>query len=59
MKTKFVFITGGVVSSIGKGLAAEDGVTYVKAALRDLERYVGRGAESPDPGLTPRRERNQ
>jgi len=33
-KTKFIFITGGVVSSLGKGLASASLAALLQAALR-------------------------
>ena len=50
MKTKFVFITGGVVSSLGKGLAAASIGALMEArglrvAMQKLDPYI-----NVDPG---------
>ncbi len=50
MKTKFIFITGGVLSSLGKGLAAASIAALLKArglkvALQKLDPYI-----NVDPG---------
>ena len=50
MKTKFIFITGGVLSSLGKGLAAASigallQARGLKATIQKLDPYI-----NVDPG---------
>ena len=50
MKTKFIFVTGGVVSSLGKGLAAASIGALLEArglrvAMQKLDPYI-----NVDPG---------
>ena len=52
MKTKFIFVTGGVLSSLGKGLAAASLGALLKArdlsvTIQKLDPYI-----NVDPGTT-------
>ena len=39
-KTKFIFVTGGVVSSLGKGIAAASGIVIGPAYTLGREEYI-------------------